>query len=259
MDTEHPPGDRLSRATLRQSLPDDLLALIAGVKRNNGSPMPERWIDRRAVGVGVVLGLASLALGVLAAFYDTFPLDERVSAVARDLGPRFEPIANLANDKNRIIAITVCLLGIVVGALRRQIDVALLFVLSAPARELLEFPKDLVDRPRPVGDFAVLDTFADSSFPSGHVMTATTFFGLWFLLAPALVPPRWVQPVRLAVAVIIPLYATSRMWAGVHLLSDTYGSVLWAGTALAVLLAIRPALQRMLARAHSFSQAATDR
>ncbi len=229
------------------------------MKRNNGSPMPERWIDRRAAGVSVVLGLASLALGVLAAFYDTFPLDERVSALARDLGPRFEPIANLANDRNRIIAITACSLGIVVGALRRQIDVALLFALSALTRRFLEFPKDLVDRPRPVGDFSVLDTFGDSSFPSGHVMTATTFFGLWFLLAPWLVPPRWVQPVRLAVAVIIPLYATSRMWAGVHLLSDTYGSVLWAGTALAVLLAIRPAAQIMLARARRLSHAAAER
>ena len=221
--------------------------------------MLERWIDRRAAGVAVVLGLASLALGVLAAYYDTFPLDERVSAMARDLGPRFEPIADLANDQNKIIAITVCSLGIVVGALRRQIDVALLFVLSAPARTFLEVPKDLVDRPRPVGDFPVLDTFTDSSFPSGHVMTATTFFGLWFLLAPWLVPPRWVQPVRLAVAVIIPLYAISRMWAGVHGLSDTYGSVLWAGTALAVLLAIRPALQLMLAQARRLSHVAAER
>ncbi len=97
-----------------------------------------------------------------------------------------------------------------------------------------------------MGDFAILDMVRDSSFPSGHVMSATTFLGLWFLLAPELVPERFVRPVRYATAVGIALFATARMWAGVHWLSDTIGGVLWASALIALGVAIRPALVRLI-------------
>ena len=113
-------------------------------------------------------------------------------------------------------------------------------------RPLLEIPKDLVNRPRPTGDFAILDMVRDSSFPSGHVMSATTFLGLWFLLAPELVPERFVRPVRYATAVGIALFATARVWAGVPWLSDTIGGVLWASALIALGVAIRPALVRLI-------------
>ena len=98
------------------------------------------------------------------------------------------------------------------------------------------------------GEFAILDVVRDSSFPSGHVMTATTFIGLWFVLAPQLVPARFVLPVRLVAVAIVMLFATARMWAGVHWFSDTVGGVLWASALLALGVALRPAIGRLLAR-----------
>ena len=103
----------------------------------------------------------------------------------------------------------------------------------------------MVDRPRPSGDFAILDAVYDSSFPSGHVMTVALAFGLWMALAPAIVPRRLVWPARGAAAALVTLFALSRMWAGVHWLSDVYGAFVWSGLAIALLLAVRPALRRL--------------
>ena len=118
----------------------------------------------------------------------------------------------------------------------------MLFVAAVALRPLLNEAKTLVDRPRPAGDFAMLDVVRDSSFPSGHVMTAVVFFGLWFVLASELLPQRWVLPARVAAGTAIGLVALSRMWAGVHWFSDTYGALLWAGVLVALLMALRPSV-----------------
>ena len=166
----------------------------------------------------------------------------------RDLGPSFQPIADVPNEGNGFIALGALVLGAGVLFLRRQPEALAMLLTVGAMRPLLEIPKDVVDRPRPSGDFAILDVVRDSSFPSGHVMTATTFIGLWFVLAPELVPERFVRPVRIAAVAIVMLYATARMWAGVHWFSDTIGGVLWAAALLALGVALRPALGRLLAR-----------
>ncbi len=204
------------------------------------------WLDLRGLLVLAALLILSAVLGVLASNFDTFPLDKRLSAVVRALGPAFEPVAFVPNEGNGYIALTALALGAVLLTYRRRHDALALLIVVASLRPLLEIPKDLVNRPRPMGDCAILDVVRDSSFPSGHVMSATTFLGLWFLLAPELVPERFVRPVRYATAAGIALFATARMWAGVHWLSDTIGGVLWASALIALGVAIRPALVRLI-------------
>ena len=204
------------------------------------------WLDLRGLLILAALLIPSAVLGVLANNFDTFPLDKRLSAVARALGPAFEPVAFVPNEGNGYIALTALALAAVLLAYRRRHDALALLFVVATMRPLLEIPKDLVNRPRPTGDFAILDMVRDSSFPSGHVMSATTFLGLWFLLAPELVPERFVRPVRYATAVGIALFATARVWAGVPWLSDTIGGVLWASALIALGVAIRPALVRLI-------------
>ena len=204
------------------------------------------WLDRRGVYLVGAFALPSLFLGLLASTYDTFFFDRALSAIPRQLGPWFRPIADIPNEGNGLIALGALFAVVLLLAWRRRYDALAMVILIASARPLLQIPKDLVDRPRPSGDFAILDVVRDSSFPSGHVMSATVFIGLWFVLAPELVPQRFVTPVRCAAAAIIMLFMVARMWAGVHWMSDTVGGVLWASTLIALGLAVRPALARLL-------------
>jgi membrane-associated phospholipid phosphatase len=186
----------------------------------------------------IALSVVSVALGLLAANFDTFPLDRSVTAWFYDIGGWYEPLAQLTNRYDVVLAAAAGVAGVGLLLTRSELTAATLFPLAAGGRLLLGAGKAAVERPRP----AVFDTradFGDSSFPSGHVMTAVAMFGLWFLLAPRLVPARFVTPVRLVTFVVVLLHAVGRMWAGVHWFSDTYGSVVWMAAVLCGLMTAR--------------------
>ena len=212
-------------------------------------PSVPAWIDPRYALAAGALALLSVALGVLAGLRETFPLDVAVMERVQQIGARYEPVALLFNEYNGVIVVAAGTVGALILLVRRRPDGVLLFALAAALRPSLNALKELVDRPRPSGEFPVLDVVHDSSFPSGHVMTAVVFFGLWFLLASELLPRRFVLPARVASAVVVGLFALSRVWAGVHWPSDTYGALLWASLLLAALMAVRPALARGCERA----------
>lgn len=199
-------------------------------------------IDRRYALAAAALALLSVVLGMFAAAHETFPVDAEVMSRAQSLGSSYAPVGDLFNEYSGAMALLAIVMGASVFFIRRRPDAALLFVLAAVARPALNMLKAVVDRPRPSGEIAVLDMVRDSSFPSGHVMTAAVFFGLWFLLAPEVLPRRWVLPARAFALALIALAALSRMWAGVHWFSDVYGGLLWSSALLAALVAVRPAL-----------------
>ena len=206
----------------------------------------DAWVDRRyALAAGLLAPLA-IALGVLARVHPAFPLDGAAMGWAQGLGEGYAPAASLTNEQYTLIEFATLVVGSVVAA-RRDLELALIFVLAAAIRPLLISLKAVVDRPRPSGDFAIFDTVYDSSFPSGHVMTVVLAFGIWAALAPAILPRRLVWPARGAAVALIGTFALSRMWAGVHWLSDVYGAFVWGGLAIALLLAARPALRRLCA------------
>ncbi len=207
------------------------------------------WIDRRYALVAAALAVPSVALGVLASIYDTFPLDAAAMDRAQAIGSAYEPVAEVFNEYNWLIAITALTAGTVVLLFRRHLDAALIFLAAAGARPYLNELKDFVDRPRPSGDLLPRDVVGDSSFPSGHVMTAVIYLGMLFIFAREIFPRSLVLPVRVATVGMMMLYALSRMWAGVHWLSDTYGGVLWASTLLAILMALRPGFAEVCDRA----------
>ena len=198
--------------------------------------------DPRYMLAAAALAVLSLFFAALARAHTTFPLDRELGSQARGLGSVYAPVAEVANEYSGLIGVALASVAIAILLARRRPDAAVLFVAASALRPLLNEAKTLVDRPRPAGDFAMLDVVSDSSFPSGHVMTAVIFFGLWFLLASELLPQRWVIPARVVTATAIVLVALSRMWAGVHWFSDTYGALLWAGVLLALLMALRPSV-----------------
>jgi len=128
------------------------------------------------------------------------------------------------------------------GAMQRW-KIAGFFAAAALIAPFTGVIKAIVDRPRPEGSFSILETPADPSFPSGHTTLAIGFFGSWFLLAPQLVPARWVLPVRIFCAGAIFMTAFSRLWVGAHWPTDVTAS-LFFGFAFLMTLAIVFGLHR---------------
>lgn len=99
--------------------------------------------------------------------------------------------------------------------------------------------KYLVNRPRPTDSLVrVLDKQATSSFPSGHVVFYTVFFG--FLIAVMLRQHKlslWVRiPVALISMFFISTVAFSRIYLGAHWASDVAGGYFLGFACLIILV-----------------------
>ena len=104
--------------------------------------------------------------------------------------------------------------------------------------------KSLVGRPRPTDDLVhVFTTVSGQSFPSGHVMFYTTFFGFLFFLAWTRLAPSAGRLFLMALcAALVLLIGPSRMYLGAHWLSDVIAAYL---VGVAILL---PAIELYIAR-----------
>jgi undecaprenyl-diphosphatase len=89
-------------------------------------------------------------------------------------------------------------------------------------------------RPRPELAFLHLETY---SFPSGHSTAVTAAFGaLAFLLWPAMRSPRRRVALVAAAVCLIALVGFSRLYLGVHYLSDVLGGFALGATWLSLCL-----------------------
>ncbi len=95
--------------------------------------------------------------------------------------------------------------------------------------------KLLVDRPRPSPDLVhVLAQLNSYSFPSGHVLYFTTFFGFLLFLAYTLLKPIWWRTLLLVIlGGMVALIGLSRIYEGQHWASDVLAAYLlgsvWLG------------------------------
>jgi membrane protein DedA with SNARE-associated domain/membrane-associated phospholipid phosphatase len=97
----------------------------------------------------------------------------------------------------------------------------------------LMFFKDLVHYPRPAQGAMMYTTHSVYSFPSGHVGTAIVFWGfLGFLLLQKIVTPRLQKDVIAVVVFIILSIVFSRLFLGMHWLTDIVGAILLASAYL---------------------------
>ncbi len=98
--------------------------------------------------------------------------------------------------------------------------------------------KVLVDRPRPSADLVhVLSQLKDYSFPSGHVLFFTTFFGFLLFLAYTLLKLSWWRGLLLLFLFgMIALIGLSRIYEGQHWASDVLAAYLlgsvWLGLSI---------------------------
>jgi undecaprenyl-diphosphatase len=133
--------------------------------------------------------------------------------------------------------------GLIAGILllvARLIWAGVFSILIPPLALLLNvLIKELVGRPRPE-ETAVhqLLTPIGLSFPSGHAMAPTVFFGFLGLIAWMYLRPGWKRTASVLVFVLLVIVVgLSRIYLGVHWLSDIIGG--WTGGLLMLLLADR--------------------
>ena len=93
---------------------------------------------------------------------------------------------------------------------------------SAPKR-LTASSRPAFHRPRPELGLAQLDTY---SYPSGHAMSATAVYAtIAYLLWQTATSWRARTAITIAAAAIIALVSFSRLYLGVHYLSDVLGGI----------------------------------
>ncbi|MCL4517746.1 MAG: phosphatase PAP2 family protein [Thaumarchaeota archaeon] len=98
--------------------------------------------------------------------------------------------------------------------------------------------KLLVERPRPSANLVrVTSELTDFSFPSGHVLYFTAFFGFLLFLAYTLLKHSWCRTLVLFIlGGIIGLIGLSRVYLGQHWASDVIASYLLGSLWLAMII-----------------------
>ncbi|HWO94624.1 MAG TPA: hypothetical protein VNL92_07655, partial [Dehalococcoidia bacterium] len=142
-----------------------------------------RWRGQ-AWSAALILSGASIALGILAARYDRFPLDSWLTNRVGRIGAWFEQPAEAACALATPVAIFAGVAGAAFAVARRHGELAALFGSLLIVRPLLSLARLPIERPR------VSDPQDLLSFPSGHVMTAALPLGFWLVFGGALVSAR---------------------------------------------------------------------
>jgi len=165
----------------------------------------------------------------------------------------FEAVTVLGNA---VVVVTLALVSVVVLARRGRRGDALLVAVAVTGAEVLTLAMKLGfrrERPFFSDPLARESTF---SFPSGHAMVSVAVYGvLAFLLAGELASWRARLAVLLPAALLVLLIGFSRLYLGVHYLSDVLagfaGGLAWLLLCLLAFAArgARPALQTSRYRA----------
>jgi undecaprenyl-diphosphatase len=195
-----------------------------------------RWVLPAAFVVFTALGLGAVAGWLV---WDEPISRWVVDARTTDLDQVFRELSFFGSTE---VVILVSAIAALLAA-RRCPRLALAIVAIALARPATEFLlKELVSRPRPVGDRLVGGE--GYSFPSGHPLAAAASWGTLPLVAALYTRRRalwWV--IAVGVWTMIVLVAMSRVYLGVHWTSDVVASLALAvlGVALAERYVVRTA------------------
>src|SRR6185503_3026415 len=181
-------------------------------------------------------------LAVAAHFVPYFPIDLAIThLVQSEQGYVLESLMRGTswmgwNPQAALLVAGAVSLLLLIG-LRWEAIVALFAGLGTAVGSLV---KVLVIRPRPSADLVhVFSQLSTTSFPSGHVLLATGFYGFLGFLMYTLLKQSWYRVLGLcAVALVVILMGPSRIYLGQHWFSDVMGAYVLGSVWLALSIRI---------------------
>jgi undecaprenyl-diphosphatase len=234
-----------------QSTPDVIPAIAAApveivkVKAaEQVSPRPVRRWRARVFQIYLVVATAAFGiLVVLASAFNYFAVDLSVTRFVQRINAAWfasfmEWVSFLGYAPQIYVLVVAILVLLFLIGLRWESGVA--FMAAAGAGGLGQLVKIVVHRPRPGANLVnVLQQLNSYSFPSGHVLAYTAFFGFLFFLGYTLLKPSFVRAVLLAIlGILVALIGISRIYVGDHWASDAIGAYLLGSLWLALCVSI---------------------
>jgi len=154
--------------------------------------------------------------------FDESIYDEIISLESNCITGFFKGITKFADAKSLILMSIICLIVIKNKKIGSCITVNL--ISSAFINHLI---KEIVQRPRPPIELRMVEV-SNFSFPSGHAMTATAFYGLILYFVFNNVKNKKLRSmVCVILSLLISLIGISRIYLGVHYASDVLAGFLF--------------------------------
>ncbi len=114
--------------------------------------------------------------------------------------------------------------------------------------------KIIVQRPRPSGYNLIVES--NYSFPSGHSMVSTAFYGFFIYLVYKNVKNKKMKTLLISLLfLLIILICISRIYLGVHYLSDTLAGFFFSIAYLMVFITLLPSIYRIGDKKHEKEKA----
>jgi undecaprenyl-diphosphatase len=182
-------------------------------------------------------------LAVLAHIYAYFEWDVRVNHAIRGVTlPGFAPLMIGLSWLGSGLVPTVLVMGsgMALYAARFRLEGILCMVGVTLGAVMNSLMKLAVARPRPDASLIeVMRHYDHNSFPSGHVVFFTTFFGFLLFLSYVLLKRSPLRTAALIVlGLLIGLIGVSRVYIGAHWPSDTVGAYLVGGVWLMLMIEV---------------------
>jgi membrane-associated phospholipid phosphatase len=244
------PGTKTGTNTISNLPPPDVvLPQIASTVEQNVMPaMTEAqriaaqtaFSGRKAVSRGTIFlafylwflsGAAMISF--IARYTDFFPGDMSITKALQNrrspLVRRFMAGISEIGFATIAVPLTVCIAGIF-WALRFRLE-AVFILLTTSSNVLNALVKRLIKRPRPANELVtVVRVINEPSFPSGHVMHYTNFFGLLIYLLATNWRSGRLRNILIAICTaLIVSIGPSRVYLGAHWPSDVMAGYLYGG------------------------------
>ncbi len=199
--------------------------------------------------LGVLCLAGAVALGVAVHTYHILPMDTAIYdwVHAHMINPGLTPVVRAFTQLASAVGlIIIAMVLLIVLAVRHHARIGVAIALNLAVEAALnEVIKAIVQRPRPSVEHLVVER--GFSFPSGHAMAATAFYGfLIYLLYHYRRHTAAVWALIVALGAIVPVTMFTRVYLGVHYASDVLAGFLFS-IAYLTLLSV-PVLQRTLLR-----------
>lgn len=203
------------------------------------------WLRRYRARIfqGYIL-IALLGFGALAFFANAYPYLGFDLAFTRelqeDISPFFGYLLQAISWPGYTVQsiVMIGLIAILLGFFGLRWESATLVIASIFTGLLNYLVKIFIRRPRPSEDLVdVVQALNSYSFPSGHVMFYTVFFGFLLFLAFTLLKRSWKRLLlNVLLAAMIILVGPSRMYLGEHWASDVLGGYLLGSLTLILVI-----------------------